>query len=121
MNDYEKLFYERAEESLKPKTHKKKKSSCTRIKFDGEFITTHSNKTVWRTPAHAKSALKNHLAGIENQVFHEIGFQRMRQHGWERYGKDAVGHQFVDKMLENGRLEFVPVDEKTYIETSQGK
>jgi hypothetical protein len=40
---------------------KSRKSIPHRIRFNGEFITTDSNKTIWRTKGHAKSALLNHF------------------------------------------------------------
>lgn len=43
------------------KTPKTVKTRPCRIKFNGEFITTSSKKTVWRNKAFAKSALLNHL------------------------------------------------------------
>ena len=47
----------------KGKQPKTVKTRPCRIKFNGELITTNSNKTIWRNKGFAKSALLNHLYG----------------------------------------------------------
>jgi len=56
-----------AECSKKTKSSAKKKGAW-RIKIDGEFITTSSNKTVWKTGGHAKSALRLHFETCKYEV-----------------------------------------------------
>ncbi len=45
----------------KAKLPKTVRTRPCRIKFNGEFITTTSKKTVWRNKGFAKAALLNHL------------------------------------------------------------
>jgi transposase len=114
MNDEEiyREFEERAIKSLAPKTHKNKKSKITRIKFDGQFITTTSNKTVWRTKSFAASALRGHLDPIADAVVrHEKDYIRMTPHV----------DKFIQDMQNSGRLEFVTASAEDFANISQGK
>lgn len=62
MNEYS--FDEHTENFFNKKVEELKmvnSPSLWRIKVDGKFITTNSNKTVWKKINHAKSALRNHM------------------------------------------------------------
>ncbi len=49
------------ESSFIYKDHKTKKQTPYRVKFNGEFITTKSKKTIWPSIGAAKNALINHF------------------------------------------------------------
>ena len=74
---------------------KKRKISPTRIRVNGQFITTLSNKTVWQSLGAAKNALRNHV------------------YSTARYGSVIYeNYNFViDSLVEKGILEFVQVSE----------
>ena len=42
----------------------RKGESTYRIKFCGNYVTTYSGKTVWRTKGYAKAAFQQHLGNI---------------------------------------------------------
>lgn len=104
-------FKSAAIESLTPKETKRKLTKVTRILFDGEFVTTFSNKTVWRQLGHAKSALKNHMTEIE--------YKQQRQ--VKNYLCSGFAEKFINSMVECGRLKFVEVDAAEFVKIKQGK
>jgi hypothetical protein len=59
-----------------------------RIKYNGEFIETHSGKTVWPNISAAKNALRNH-------VYHSVGCEH----------KDQVYNELLTL------VEFIPLSE----------
>ena len=76
------------------------KTRPCRIKFNGEFITTTSKKTVWRNKGFAKSALLNHLESyeIKTAIF-----------GTRYPGHDAI-KKLRDELERLGLIKYVEVD-----------
>lgn len=47
--------------TFRPSNEKRRRARPCRIKFNGEFVVTRSNKTVWQNIGHAKAAALCHL------------------------------------------------------------
>lgn len=56
------------ESSFIYKDYKHKKQTPYRVKFNGQFVTTRSKKTVWPSIGAAKNALLLHLSCYESQL-----------------------------------------------------
>lgn len=86
-----------------------KKTIPHRIKINGNFITTMSGKTIWKTLGHAKSALNHHISNI-------IGYKRFMS--YEDYkilqnlaGKERTPKYVMEYMVSKGIVEFVPFND----------
>ena len=96
-------------------TPKTVKTRPCRIKFNGEFITTGSKKTVWRNKGFAKSALLNHIkstAIISSAIKDFILKARLANQHWNvvDYIKSETYKQIVDELENQGIIEYVEVD-----------
>jgi hypothetical protein len=88
------------------------KTRPCRIKFNGEFITTSSKKTVWRNKGFAKSALLNHLRTRDIAIV--VNKYILNKKGSDRdlcyFGSDFE-LKYLREELENlGIIEYVEVD-----------
>ena len=97
------------------KTPKTVKTRPCRIKFNGEFITTGSRKTVWRNKGFAKSALLNHIkstAIISSAIKDFILKARLANQPWNviDYIKSETYKQIADELENQGIIEYVEVD-----------
>jgi hypothetical protein len=82
-----------------------------RIKFNGEFITTSSKKTVWRNKAFAKAALLNHLRS--GSIAIAVNKYILNKQGSDRNLSYLGSYELKDlrEELENlGIIEYVEVD-----------
>ena len=57
----EKLLKEMLQSFVLAEIKEKYKPRPCRIKINGKFVKTLSGKTIWNKPAHAKSAIANHV------------------------------------------------------------
>ena len=88
------------------KPNKVKTKPC-RIQFQGEFITTASNKTVWRNIGFAKSALLNHFESSE--IVNTILKAQLQKSPQKQDIKNLI------KQLENaGFIKYVEVEIENY-------
>ena len=97
------------------KTPKTVKTRPCRIKFNGEFITTHSKKTVWRNKGFAKSALLNHIKStpiISSAIREFILRAKLANQHWNvvDYIKSETYKQIVDELEKQSIIEYVEVD-----------
>lgn len=76
------------------------KTRPCRIKFNGEFITTTSKKTIWRNKGFAKSALLNHLndPNIKISIFNN------------RYVGSREIAKLRDSLEQAGLIQYIEVD-----------
>lgn len=88
------------------KTSTVKTKPC-RVKFEGQFITTESGKTVWRNIGFAKSAMLNHL---NSQLAISVYLQKI-------LGTPYVYGKIVKEMLREleraGVVEYVEVNDES--------
>ncbi len=97
------------------KTPKTVKTRPCRIKFNGEFITTASKKTVWRNKGFAKSALLHHIKSntiIWPAIRDFILKVRLANQPWNviDYIKSETYKQIADELENQGIIEYVEVD-----------
>lgn len=82
-----------------------------RIKFNGEFITTRSKKTVWRNKGFAKAALLNHLqpigAAINQYILKKNALTHTHHHA---YVDSRIVKELRDELEKLGIIEYVEVD-----------
>lgn len=93
------------------KTPKTVKTRPCRIKFNGEFITTSSKKTVWRNKAFAKSALLNHLCS--GSIAIAVNKYILNKQGSDRNLAYLGSYELKtlrDKLEKQGIIEYVEVD-----------
>jgi len=94
------------------KTPKTVKTRPCRIKFNGEFITTSSKKTVWRNKAFAKSALLNHLGS--GYIAIAINKYILKKQGLDRdlvyLGNGYELKTLRDELEKLGIIEYIEVD-----------
>jgi hypothetical protein len=88
------------------------KTRPCRIKFNGEFITTRSKKTVWRNKAFAKSALLHHLRTIYIAI--AVNKYILNKKGSYRdlcyFGSDFELKDLREELENLGIIEYVEVD-----------
>lgn len=97
------------------KTPKTVKTRPCRIKFNGEFITTGSRKTVWRNKGFAKSAFLHHIKSntiIWPAIRDFILKVRLANQPWNviDYIKSETYKQIADELENQGIIEYVEVD-----------
>lgn len=97
------------------KTPKTVKTRPCRIKFNGEFITTGSRKTVRRNKGFAKSALLNHIkstAIISSAIREFILKEKLANKPWNvvDYIKSETYKQIAEELEKQGIVEYVEVD-----------
>jgi len=96
----------------KAKLSKTIKTRPCRIKFNGEFITTSSKKTVWRNIGFAKSALLHHLhsryiaIAINKYILNKQGTDRDLAYLGTQYDLKTLR----DELEKLGIIEYVEVD-----------
>lgn len=101
----------------KPKeTKARRKTKPCRIKVMGEFITTHSGKTIWGCKGHAKNALTNNCYGLRSRMelvaYEEEQAASIKENRNHDYGKyKNIWQNFVAELESRGILEFVEIDE----------
>jgi hypothetical protein len=87
------------------------KTRPCRIKFNGEFITTSSKKTVWRNKGFAKSALLNHLqpigAAINQYILKKNALTSTHHYS---YVDSRIIKELRDELEKLGIIEYVEVD-----------
>lgn len=83
------------------------KTKPRRIKFNGQFITTESKKTVWRNIGFAKSALLNHL---NSQLILSVYIKKTFNMDYV-YG--TVCKQIIRDLEKAGVVEYIEVDVET--------
>ena len=97
----------------KAKLPKTVKTRPCRIKFNGEFITTRSKKTVWRNKGFAKSALLNHLherpigAAINQYILKKNALTSTHHYA---YVDSRIIKELRDELENLGIIEYVEVD-----------
>lgn len=97
------------------KTPKTVKTRPCRIKFNGEFITTGSKKTVWRNKGFAKSAFLHHIKSntiIWPAIREFILKEKLAKQPWNviDYIKSETYKQIADELEKQGIIEYVEVD-----------
>lgn len=96
---------------LKQYKHPKPLRPC-RVKFMGEFITTGSNKTIWRKIGDAKAAITLHLSNKRGM------FRNFLPNVKNMYGGISVGDEAVRELiqyLEQEKLiEYIEVSAEQY-------
>ena len=97
------------------KTPKTVKTRPCRIKFNGEFITTGSKKTVWRNKGFAKSAFLHHIKSntiIWPAIRDFILKVRLANEPWNviDYIKSETYKQIADELEKQSIIEYVEVD-----------
>jgi hypothetical protein len=97
------------------KTPKTVKTRPCRIKFNGEFITTGSKKTVWRNKGFAKAALLNHIKSIpiiSSAIREFILKEKLANKPWNvvDYIKSETYKQIADELEKQGIIEYIEVD-----------
>ena len=97
------------------KTPKTVKTRPCRIKFNGEFITTGSKKTVWRNKGFAKAALLNHIKSIpiiSSAIREFILKEKLANKPWNvvDYIKSETYKQIADELEKQGIVEYIEVD-----------
>ena len=97
------------------KTPKTVKTRPCRIKFNGEFITTGSKKTVWRNKGFAKAALLNHIKSIpiiSSAIREFILKEKLANKPWNvvDYIKSETYKQIAEELEKQGIVEYVEVD-----------
>lgn len=97
------------------KTPKTVKTRPCRIKFNGEFITTGSRKTVWRNKGFAKAALLNHIKSIpiiSSAIREFILKEKLANKPWNvvDYIKSETYKQIAEELEKQGIVEYVEVD-----------
>lgn len=99
------------ESSFGPSNEKRSRVRPCRIRVNGRFVVTRSNKTVWRNIGHAKLAALNHLE-------HSVGGDDLRRiTGYCRYDV----HKLVLRELEkSGIIQYVEVSEGDLAELKNG-
>jgi hypothetical protein len=94
----------------KAKYPKTVKTRPCRIKFNGEFITTSSKKTVWRNKGFAKAALSNHLHGkIITESIYKYLLNASNRHPYFYVPSDEI-KKLRDELENLGIIEYVEVD-----------
>ena len=94
----------------KAKYPKTVKTRPCRIKFNGEFITTSSKKTVWRNKAFAKSALLLHFHGkIITESIYKYLLNASNRHPYFYVPSDEI-KKLRDELENLGIIEYVEVD-----------
>ena len=94
----------------KAKLPKTVKTRPCRIKFNGEFITTSSKKTVWRNKGFAKSALLQHLNGrVITLSIYEHVLNASNRHPYFYVPSDEI-KKLRDELENLGIIEYVEVD-----------
>lgn len=96
---------------LASKPPKTVKTRPCRIKFNGEFITTSSKKTVWRNKAFAKTALLNHLRS--GSIAIAINKYILNKQGPDRNLCYLSGYELKtlrDELEKLGIIEYIEVD-----------
>lgn len=97
----------------KAKLPKTVKTRPCRIKFNGEFITTTSRKTVWRNKGFAKSALLKHfhnqsiLVAINQYILKKNALTYAHRLGCV---DSAIMKELRDELEKLGIIEYVEVD-----------
>ena len=97
----------------KAKLPKTVRTRPCRIKFNGEFITTTSKKTVWRNKGFAKAALLNHLhelpigAAINQYILKKNALTYTHHHA---YVDSRIIKELRDELEKLGVIEYVEVD-----------
>ena len=76
------------------------------IKVNGQIIKTQSNKSLWATKGHAKSALKNHFAGLYCEYLPDNLAQKYLENVYH-HDENKLWNNFVDFLETNGTLEFI--------------
>lgn len=97
------------------KTPKTVKTRPCRIKFNGEFITTGSKKTVWRNKGFAKAALLNHIKSIpiiSSAIREFILKEKLANKPWNvvDYIKSETYKQIAEELEKQGIIEYIEVD-----------
>lgn len=97
------------------KTPKTVKTRPCRIKFNGEFITTGSKKTVWRNKGFAKAALLNHIKSIpiiSSAIREFILKEKLANKSWNvvDYIKSETYKQIAEELEKQGFVEYIEVD-----------
>ena len=100
---------------LATKFPKTVKTRPCRIKFNGEFITTKSKKTVWRNKGFAKSAFLHHIKSsiiISSAILEFILKAKLVNQPWQviDYIKSETYKQIVDELEKQGIVEYIEVD-----------
>ena len=106
----------------------RQKGKCkpVRIRWNGEFIVTTSNKTVWRNIGDAKMAFKHHLNTVDYEIVGKYG-NRLGIRGVlnvmnnrEEYEVcDGSYQMLIEELLNAKILEFVEVDYETLADFSK--
>ena len=97
----------------KAKLPKTVRTRPCRIKFNGEFITTKSKKTVWRNKGFAKAALLNHLCegpigvAINQYILKKNALTHTHHHA---YVDSRIIKELRDELEKLGIIEYVEVD-----------
>lgn len=100
---------------LASKPPKTVKTRPCRIKFNGEFITTKSKKTVWRNKGFAKSALLHYFKSniiISSAILEFILRAKLVNQPWTAvyYIKSETYKQIADELEKQGIVEYIEVD-----------
>ena len=84
-----------------------------RVKFMGEFVTTSSDKTIWRKKGHAKSAIALHFSNNRSC------FKEFLPHEKYTWGKDFVKDETVRELIQyleqEKILEYVEVSAEQFV------
>ena len=97
----------------KAKLPKTVRTRPCRIKFNGEFITTRSKKTVWRNKGFAKAALLNHLherpigAAINQYILKKNALTSTHHYS---YVDSRIIKELRDELEKLGIIEYVEVE-----------
>jgi hypothetical protein len=90
------------------------KTRPCRIKFNGEFITTRSKKTVWRNKGFAKSALLHHFNGkIITESIYKYLLNASNRHPYFYVPSDEI-KKLRDELENLGIIEYVEVDMENF-------
>ena len=100
---------------LATKFPKTVKTRPCRIKFNGEFITTKSKKTVWRNKGFAKSALLHHIKSniiISSAILEFVLRAKLVNQPWTAVDriKSETYKQIADELEKQGVVEYIEVD-----------
>lgn len=96
---------------VKQYKHPKPQRPC-RVKFMGEFITTGSNKTIWRKIGDAKSAITLHLSSKRGM------FRDFLPHMQSMYGtvyvEDKTVRELIQYLEQEKIIEYIEVSAEQY-------
>lgn len=111
------------ESSFIYKDYQHKKQTPYRVKFNGQFITTRSKKTVWSSIGAAKNALINHFRGQYAHSVNNLGKQPYRYYAdilplefyTQTYSPDSKGlpsdffSLLIAELEKQKIIEFIPL------------